>query len=64
MSRLSEAKEYKKASEASVALVGLTEDVDLITKTNIAVITDTALRCLVLLAEIANIMERSEDGVH
>lgn len=59
MSRLSEAEKYKKASEGAIALVGLTEDIDLITKTNIATIIDTALRCLVLLAEIADMMERS-----
>jgi hypothetical protein len=61
MSRLSEAEEYKKASEDSVALVGLTENIDLITKTNIAVITDTALQCLVLLAEIADMLERDAE---
>lgn len=61
MSRLSKAEEYKKTTEDMVKLVGLTKDIDLITKTNIATIADTALRCFVLLAEIADMMEGSED---
>lgn len=61
MSRLSEAKEYKEATELSIKLVALTKDLDLITKTNTATIADTALRCLMLLAEIADMMEGSEN---
>ncbi len=61
MSRLSEVEKFKKACEDAVALAGWTGNTDLIIKVNTTAITDIALRCLVLLAEIADMMEEETE---
>jgi hypothetical protein len=57
MSRLSAAEEFKAASEKVMDAISELGDADLITKTAVALTTDTLLRCMVLLAEIADMME-------
>lgn len=62
MSRLSTAEEFKAANEKLMETIGELGDTDLITNTSIALATDTLLRCLLLLAEIADMMEGRNDA--
>ena len=57
MSRLSAAEEFKAANEKVMDAISELGDPDLITKTAVALTADTLLRCMVLLAEIADMME-------
>lgn len=61
MSRLSTAEEFKGANEKLMDAIGELGDPELITKTAVALTADTLLRCMVLLAEIADMMERRDD---
>lgn len=56
MSRLSSAEEFKAANEKVMEAIGELGDANLITKTAVALTADTLLRCMVLLAEIADMM--------
>ena len=62
MSRLSTAEEFKAANEKMMETIGELGDADLITKTAVALTADTLLRCMVLLAEIADMMEGRDDA--
>lgn len=61
MSRLSAAEEFKAANEKMIDAISELGDADLITKTAVALTADTLLRCMVLLAEIVDMMESRAD---
>ena len=62
MSRVSDMKEFVEANEKMIGLLAELNNTDILMKSSIGILADTALRCLVLLAEIADMLERSEDG--
>lgn len=58
MSRVSDMKEFVEANEKMIGLLAELNNTDILMQSSIGILADTALRCLVLLAEIADMIER------
>ncbi len=61
MSRLDDVKKFKEANEKLLKLVIEVDNPDLLERTMLAEIVDTVQRCLITLAEIADMMEKRKD---
>lgn len=61
MSRLDNAKEFKEANDKLIKIINEVDDPDLLERTMLGELVDTALQCLIILAEIADMMEKRED---
>lgn len=61
MSRVSEAEKFKKKCDDTLELVSEIRNPNVVTRNNIEIIAAAATRCLVLLAEIADILEKKNE---
>lgn len=61
MSRLDNAKEFKEANDKLIKIINEVDDPDLLERTMLGELVDTALQCLIILAEIADMMEKRKD---
>lgn len=61
MSRLDNAKEFKEANDKLIKIINEVDAPDLLERTMLGELVDTALQCLIILAEIADMMEKRKD---